>query len=156
MTSVTFNYAIWSGRFPELAPKVTEDQAQSYWDEAAFAFIDPDSDCPIACARDRAMLLGLIVAHIAYCRGASAASAAGLVGRISNVTEGSVTIGTEFKSYTGDQEAYFGQSPYGVQYWAMTAGYRTMHYVPGLPTENDLLRAIGPSIGLGGMGTRWG
>lgn len=148
MPSVTFDYAVWSARFPALAAVVTSDMAQSYWDEAAFAFIDPDSDCPIANPRDRAMLLGLIVAHISWCRGASAAGAAGLTGRISNVTEGSVTIGTQFKEMSGDQEAYFAQSPYGVQYWAMTAGYRTAHYIPGQQPMIDL-----PGWpGLGGFG----
>lgn len=131
MTAVAFNYALWAARFPALAATVDEALATSYFAEAGF-FVDPASDCPISDPNERLTLLNLVVAHIAALNKASRdAAAAALVGRISSVTEGSVTIATELGSFNGDQAAYFAQTPYGVQYWAMTGGYRTMHYVPG-------------------------
>ena len=77
--------------------------------------------------------MNLIVAHIAVINGATASGQAGLVGRISNVSEGSVSVAAELKGFDGDLAAFFAQTPYGVQYWALTAGYRTMQYVPGPP-----------------------
>lgn len=131
MTAVAFNYALWAARFPALAASVNADLAESYFVEAGF-FVDPDSDCPISNPAERLTLLNLVVAHIATLNKASQdAAAAALVGRISSVTEGSVTIATDLGSFAGDQAAYFAQTPYGAQYWAMTGGYRTMQYVPG-------------------------
>lgn len=132
MCVVTFNYATWSIRFPAIAANVSEDLANMYFVEAE-QFVD-NTECSEICdCNQRAVLLNLVVAHIALCNGAGSAGQAGLVGRISNVTEGSVTIGTELKGFDGDAAAYFAQTPQGVQYWSMTAAFRTMHYIPGTP-----------------------
>jgi hypothetical protein len=146
MAVAVFDYNLWTLRYPALAAKVPEPLAVSYFAEAGL-FLD-NTDCSIVTdVAARLILLNMIVAHIAYGNGASAASEAGLVGRISSVTEGSVTIATEFKGFSGDLAAYFSQSPYGVEYWAMTAGYRTAHYVPG----------VQPFLGVPGYlgGQRW-
>jgi len=125
-----FDYSLWALRFPALAPKVSEALATAYFDEAGF-YLDNSTGSPVEDVAARLTLLNLVVAHIAACNGASPAGEAGLVGRVSNVTEGSVTIGTELKGFMGDQATYFAQTSYGMQYWAMTASYRTMQYVAG-------------------------
>jgi len=145
MGVAVFSYAAWSLRFPALAAKVAEPLAALYFDEAGI-YLDNTDGSLVEDVPTRLTFLNLIVAHIAACNGATDAGAAGLVGRISNVTEGSVTIGTELKGFAGDQAAYFAQTPYGAQYWAMTASYRTMQYIPAQP----------PFLGVPGYGgARW-
>lgn len=82
----------------------------------------------------RAQLLNLATAHItALLNGVNGQPPAGTVGRISNATQGSVSVQTEFKS---DSEAasFWQQTQWGAMFWAATAVYRTMRYVvPGCP-----------------------
>lgn len=130
MGVAVFDYAAWAVRYPALAAQVAEPLADAYFLEAG-DYLD-NTDCSLVSdVSQRLRFLGLIVAHIAMVNGASPSGAAGLVGRVSSVTEGSVTIGTELRGFTGDMAAYFSQTQYGVQYWALTASYRTAHYVPG-------------------------
>lgn len=129
MAIALFDYAIWAARFPALATNVAEPLATSYFAEAGIYLNNTDTS-PVVAVAVRLILLNLLVAHIAALNGATAASAAGLVGRISSVTEGSVTISTDYAVPAGSA-AWYAQTQYGARYWAMTAPYRTMNYVPG-------------------------
>lgn len=136
MAVVIFDYAVWALRFPALAAKVSEELATVYFGEAT-DFLDNTDDSLIDDVNKRARYLNLLVAHIAALNGATTAGAAGLVGRVSSVTEGSVTIATEFGVAPGSQ-AWFAQTSWGAEYWALTAGYRTATYVPGLQPFLDV------------------
>lgn len=77
----------------------------------------------------RAQLLNLATAHVtALLNGVNGQPASGTVGRISNATQGSVSVQMEFKT---DSEAasFWAQTPWGAAFWAATAVYRTMRYV---------------------------
>jgi len=137
MGVAVFNYATWAARFPALGAVVGEPLATEYFGEAG-DYLDNSDDAMIADVAQRLRFLNLIVAHIAVINGASATGAAGLVGRVSNVSEGSVTIAAELKGFNGDLAAFFAQTPYGVQYWAVTAPYRQMTYIPGTPVYTDV------------------
>lgn len=127
MAVAVFDYDTWAARYPELAAKVSPALAASYFVEAGL-YLD-NTDCsPVDDVNIRLVLLNMIVAHIAALNAALADPSSPLVGRISNVTEGSVSIGME--AMTGIP-AYWSQSRYGLQYWQATAPYRTMQYVPG-------------------------
>ncbi len=71
------------------------------------------------------------------------------VGRISNATEGSVTVALEYDA-TNPQE-WFSQTKYGASFWAATATYRTMRYVPGQLQPGG----FGGYGGLGGYPSRF-
>ncbi len=146
MAVAVFDYSAWATRFPALAASVDEPTALAYFAEAT-DFLD-NSDCSLVQdVNQRLRFLNLIVAHIACCSAASATGAAGLVGRVSSATEGSVTIGTELKGFAGDYGAYFSQTPYGTQYWTMVAGYRAGGiYRPG----------VRPYLGVPGAGGGFG
>lgn len=58
----------------------------------------------------------------------------GIVGRIANATEGSVSVASEYNNDVTQSEAYFIQTKYGAKFWQQTAWVRTMHYV-GPPTS---------------------
>lgn len=51
------------------------------------------------------------------------------VGRVSSATEGSVSISLDFPTSAVGREKWFNQTPYGAEYWMMTAPYRTGLYV---------------------------
>ncbi len=145
MGVAVFNYDAWAARFPTVAAVVAEPLADMYFAEAT-DFLD-NTDCSIVeDVAQRLRFLNLITAHIACVNGATPQGAV-VVGRVSSVTEGSVTIASELKGFDGDYAAYFSQTSFGLQYWAMTAGFRTMRYVPGAQ----------PFLGvpLGGGGLRW-
>lgn len=87
----------------------------------------------------RQTLLYLLTAHVVALSptgGVNGQAPSGLVGRISDASEGSVSAGTEYSSTITNSQAYFVQTQYGAQYWALIAQFRTMVYVPpacGLP-----------------------
>lgn len=138
MAVVVFNYTVWSARFPALVPATSEPLATAYFGEACL--ILDNTDCSaVQDVNARTALLNLLVAHIAAINGATAAGSAGLVGRISEATEGSVTIRADYEAKPGTEQWYV-QTPWGAEYWALTAQYRTMHYTPG---EQPYLGVIG-------------
>jgi hypothetical protein len=129
MAVAIFDYAAWALRFPALAAKVSQPLATAYFQEAG-DFLDNTDASPIADVAQRLRYLNLLVAHIAAINGATAAGAAGIVGRISSVSEGSVTISSDYTATPGSH-AWYLQTQWGAEYWALTAGFRTFMYVPG-------------------------
>lgn len=128
MAVVVFQYAGWATRYPELAPWVTEPMAQSYFSEAGL-YCDNTTTSPIIDETTRAMLLNMCVAHIAKLSAPINGQApSGLVGRMSNVTEGSVSLSIE-NNYPPGTVQWWQQTPYGAQFWAATEQYRRMFYV---------------------------
>jgi hypothetical protein len=127
---VIFNYSAWSQIFPELALYTTQAQAQNYFYEATL-LLDNTSSSPIQDAGQRTALLGLLTAHICQLRqplGGQPSSP--LVGRISEATEGSVTVKAEMNVAPGSAQ-WYDQTKYGSQYWQMTLPFRSARYATG-------------------------
>lgn len=94
----------------------------------------------------RQTLLYLLTAHITkLLNGEANTPATGLVGRITDGTEGSVSASVEYDAAGGPSQAYYIQTQYGATYWQATASYRQARYVP------DTRRCGGP-----GAGDAWG
>lgn len=94
----------------------------------------------------REQLLWLLTAHITrLLNGENGKAAAALVGRISDATEGSVSVTAEMPGATTLDEAYYLQTQYGATYWRATARFRTMQYVRATNTPR-----YGRPPGLGG------
>ena len=128
-TIVTFNYATWQSRYPEFQG-VSQELAQEYFNEACLYCVN-DGSGPIRNPAQLAPLLNMLTAHIA----ALYATANGepvnpLVGRISNATQGSVSVSSDMDIPAGSEQ-WFAQTKYGFSYWQATAAFRTMHYLPG-------------------------
>lgn len=127
---VTFSYADWSLRYPELAASVSAPLAQLYFNEASL-YCD---NTPTSIVRDlptRELLLNMLTAHVASLNASlNGQESSTLVGRISNATQGSVSVATQMDLPPGSAQ-WFAQTKYGAAYWAATARYRTMRYVPG-------------------------
>ena len=81
-------------------------------------------------APTRALLLNLVVAHIAaLLAGENGQPGQGVVGRINSASEGSVSVSTEMMAKS-ESAAYWQQTQYGAMFWQATLVYRTARYVP--------------------------
>lgn len=90
----------------------------------------------------RETLLNLLTAHVtALFDGVNGQAPAGIVGRLSNATEGSVSVGTEYP--TNPDEAWYVQTQWGAMYWTATARWRSFRYIAPPPTCGDL---YGPPV----------
>lgn len=138
---VTFSYSDWSTRYPEFVSSVFQPLAQLYFNEAQM-YCD---NTPTSVIRDasaggqREILLNMLTAHIAALNAPlNGQPSSPLVGRISNATQGSVSVATQ-NDYPPGTVQWFQQTKYGAAFWAGTAQFRTMRYVPGhVPNVNPL------------------
>lgn len=132
-----FDYDAWIAAYPVFAG-VTEPQAIEFFNLAT-AFFN-NAGWPGSLPQAPAMLNAL-TAHVAWLfsmrdqNGAPSSSGTvpppSIVGRISNASQGSVSVQAEYDAQGGNPSAaWYNQTPYGAMYWAMTAPYRTAVYVP--------------------------
>lgn len=126
---VDFNYATWVATYPMFST-LSEAQivngvlpiAEIYWRN--------DGTGPATTEAQQTNILGLIVAHVCQLMyGVNGKPPSGLVGRISDATEGSVSVSADFP--TTPNNAWFMQTAFGALFWQATSVYRTMRYVPG-------------------------
>ena len=122
---VSFDFTVFSTRYPELA-FVGSSAAQLYFNEACLYQDNTGSCTGPQDAATQLLLLNMLTAHIAAMNNANSSP---LVGRISNATEGSVSVGTSFEVPAGSPQ-WFAQTKYGAAWWNATKQYRTMRYVP--------------------------
>lgn len=125
---VAFDPTAFKAAWPEFS--LTDDAILSR--NFAYATLQLNNSCcsRVKDANIRELLLNLLVAHITFLtNGANGIPAPGIVGRISNATEGSVSVGAEFSG--PDTAQFYLQTKYGAQYWQSTASYRQMVYIPG-------------------------
>ena len=101
-------------------------------------------------APTREMLLNLLVAHItALLNGVNGQPPSGIVGRISDATEGSVSVTAELTVQTTSMYvASLSQTQWGLMYLAATARFRSMRYVAA-PQRNYGPWPFGTGVGYG-------
>lgn len=130
---VDFSYANFISTYPQFA-SLSEPQVVQGALPVAELYCRNDGGGPVTTAQTQTTLLNLMVAHICQLMyGANGQPSAGIVGRISNATEGSVSVAAEYPMTPNN--AWFMQTPFGAAFWTATAAYRTMRYVPG-PRRN--------------------
>jgi hypothetical protein len=121
--AVPFNYNTFVATFPAFAA-LPQQQAQLYWNMAG-GYWRNDGTSPATTDAEQATLMNLVTAHLAQILGAAAAAApsAGLVGRMSSASEGSVSVSAELSGLP-PSAAFWTQTQYGLLFWQMTAAYR--------------------------------
>ena len=125
-----FTYALWAAIFPELGLYTNSAQATQYWTEATM-LLDNTISSPVQDVAQRTMLLNLLTAHICQLRQPlNGQPSSPLVGRISEATEGSVSVKAEMNVAAGSAQ-WFNQTKYGAQYWQMTLPFRSARYAIG-------------------------
>lgn len=132
MGVVTFNYIEWAARYPELAEASNPPLAGLYFDEATLYL--NNSACSMVPADEttgqpRKTILYALTAHIAALNAPlNGQPSSSLVGRITDATEGSVSVSVGGLDGLPGSAAWFSQSKYGLSAWAMMAPYRTARY----------------------------
>lgn len=149
---VRFVTAEFTTAYPEFAT-VAAPALQSNFDLATL-LLNNSCGSRVCDAVQRQNLLYLLTAHITALRnGVNGQPPSGIVGRIADATEGSVSVGADFADATFDQ-AFYMQTQWGVLYWNATAGFRTFVYVPAPPVCADFPTGgpFGPWPGDSGCG----
>jgi hypothetical protein len=125
---VTFNYTTWAARYPEFST-VQQMTAQEYFDEATVYVNNTPNSLLAGNIPLLTTVLNMLTAHIAALSalGPDGQLASTLVGRISNATEGAVSVATDFQ--VSGLAAWFSQTRYGAAAWQALAQYRTARYV---------------------------
>ena len=130
---ITFNPSAWLAQFPEFVDTVPPALAEAY-SQVASAYIDIGGTSPMANNLPvMTQAWYFTIAHIAQLfTGTAANPASPLVGRISNASEGSVSVAVDMPQTTSQLAGWFAQTKYGAAAWAMMAQFRQAFYVPGL------------------------
>ena len=132
---VTFDWASWLAQFPEFG-YVTQPQAQGYFNRATL-LVDNTPTSPIQDLTERTTFLNLATAHIAALNSsANGQGPRGVVGRISDASEGSVSVRAEYAAAKTDSQAFWNQTSYGAEYWVATLKYRQGRFIPPLRGVN--------------------
>lgn len=131
---VTFDYQMWLDRFPQFEASVSEAQANVLFIEAT-AFHANDGSGPITDANVQLTALNLLMAHLAMrAYGANGEGGAMFVGQLTNASQDGASVSVNPIVASGTQ-AWYLTTPYGSDYWHLTAAYRTMRYRPAVPTR---------------------
>ena len=129
MPAVVFDTGRFLARFPEFE-NVADEQLQALFNEATLYLDNTDASLVTNVAAREALFM-LLVAHLAQLNfGSKTSPATPLVGRVTSVSEGSVSISGDAPALPGTA-TWHGLTKYGISYWQATAPWRTMHYRPG-------------------------
>ena len=123
---VQFSYPAWVARYPEFA-QVQPATAALFAAEASL-YHKNDGTGPVNDAGQQLALLNMATAHVAKLAAMASKEGGGIVGRITDATEGSVSVSADYGTTIGQNQAWWIQTTYGSSYWLATAPYRTMKY----------------------------
>lgn len=135
--AVTFDYTTWLLRYPEFAP-IPQARVQLFFNEAT-RFC---KNClgPVNTVEALRDFLNMVTAHIASLNtdvNGNPKPPNAPVGRLSDATEGTVSASYQ-NDYAPGTPQWFQQTPYGSEYWAATAQFRTFRYrAPCNPNLGD-------------------
>lgn len=126
---VVFNPEAFKLRYPEFSG-MNDPLANEYFNEATL-YLNNTGFSPVRDLNQRTALLNMLTAHIAALNfGINGKPPVGIVGRIDNASEGTVSVHAEMGPASGTS-AWFMQTQYGASFWQATAQFRTAHYIPG-------------------------
>lgn len=136
---VIFDNTYWTDGFPEFV-NVGAPLGGRYFTRASY--LCGNEPCNPLAGVDGMLsdALYLLTSHIAWLNAprdangnpaAAGMPASPLVGRINTATEGSVSVGADMGDANAGSpsQAYYMQTKYGAEYWAVTAAVRTARYV---------------------------
>jgi len=147
---VVFDLPAFRAQFPQF--NTVADAAVQFNFTLATFLLNNSCQSIVQDALRREQLLNLLVAHVtALLNGENGQPPQGIVGRINNATEGSVSVAAEFQAPANATQAAFIQTKYGAMFWTMTAVYRTARYIPAPQSCG-----YGPGVGIGPTGTGCG
>jgi hypothetical protein len=127
--TVIFDYTYWSAKYPALAASVTEAVAQVWFDEAGTLYLNNSPASRVQDLPTRAIILGQLTAHLILLNvPINGQASSGLVGRISNASEGSVSVAVQ-NEYPPGSAQWFQQTIPGSSAWQAMSNYRAARYI---------------------------
>jgi hypothetical protein len=125
---VVFDPAAFIASYPMFSTVATNTLTANFG--VATLYLNNSCCSVVTDANVRQSLLNLLTAHVtALFNGVGGAAPAGIVGRIAQATEGSVSVAAEYSSQVSQSQAWYLQTAWGAAYWAATVNYRGMRYV---------------------------
>lgn len=118
MSIVIFNPIGFRARYPEFAA-LDDATLSGYFTEATLYLSNSDYS-PVQNFTKRALMLNMLVAHIAFLTGR-------IVGTVSNAVQGSVQI--EVKNDKPGTDFWFRQTQYGTSFLQASLPYRSFKYI---------------------------
>jgi hypothetical protein len=129
--AITYTYAEWIAVYPQFAGTVTSAAFDATVYMLSQQYCVNDGTGPVTTAAIQTTLMGLMCGHVAQLLfGSSTQAVSPLVGRVNSASEGSVSVAADMPPASNATQAWLYQTQYGAAYWAATAPYRTMRYVP--------------------------
>jgi hypothetical protein len=129
MAVAAFDLAGFRARYPEFTT-VADTLLGAYFVESGVYLNNTDASI-VGDVTLRSVLLNMLTAHIAELNsGVGGQAPSGLVGRISQASEGSVSVSADMGPPSGSS-AWFNATKYGAAFWQATANFRTFRYVAG-------------------------
>lgn len=131
--AVTITYASWIQFFPQFSVTVPQPIFDGFLWPTAQQFCRNDGFGAVNNIQAQTSLLQLMLAHLAQLFFGSSGTAGSqpespLVGRISDVTEGSVSLSAEMEGTVNN--AWFNQTKWGAAFWQLALPYRLGRYYP--------------------------
>lgn len=142
MAIAVFDVGAWRALYPEFTVGAVSDVRAALLFAQAGLYLDNTDASPVQDVNRRLMLLNLLTAHLAALSGGLEADGKpnGLVGRVTNATEGSVSVSVDAGAEAGSA-GWYAQTAYGYQFWAATRSLRSARYVASPPRVFDPFRA---------------
>lgn len=129
MAAVPFDLTLFRLRYPEFSN--TGDALLGAYFVEAGVYLNNTGTSPVCDEALRSVLLNMLVAHLALLgTGSNGQPPSSMVGRLSQATEGSVSVSTDVGAVSGS-EAWYASTKYGWAYWQATRAFRTARYLPG-------------------------
>jgi hypothetical protein len=139
---VVFVPADFKASFPSFATVADAALAMSF--QLATLQLSNGCGSRIKDAAKRELFLNLLTAHITALKdGENGQPPAGIVGRVSSATEGSVSVKSEVDTSGVYGKDYYAQTQWGFMYWNATAKFRTMVYIAAPPVCADFNGGLG-------------
>lgn len=126
---VTFDPFAFKRRYPAFNG-VQNTALQLYFNDATL-YLSNTPRSPVQCLSRRTQLLNMLVAHIGKLSGAlSVDGQSAPVGRVSDATEGSVSVSLAYSDATPGSGPWFQQTQEGATFWQATSSLRGFRYRP--------------------------
>ena len=132
---VAFSYNGWIALFPQFS-NLTQVQVTGPILTVAQQYCRNDGGGPVCDPNLQTQLLNMMVAHIAQLLfGSTTQPLSPLVGRVSNATEGSVSVTADWP--TTPNNAWYLQTEYGAMFWQLMLPYRMGRYFPKITQQRQ-------------------
>lgn len=126
----TWNPTLFLTRYPEFANANVAQLGAIFAGDAGLYLNNTDCS-PVQDIPTRTSLLNMLTAHLGQLGGLLTASGTPPpVGQVLSAAEGSVSASFANVAPAGGTQAWYAQTPYGLQFWNATLNLRGMRYIP--------------------------